>query len=190
MAKAMTLEVDEMPINEEVENRQEDGIPANELTDMKNFAIVAFENPGLYHIGETIFKNLDIQTKLNGRLVRKSWNVVFIKQASKIDLENEPKLNEFLEEYPIWSKFLKESKTEIPKLVLNTYLQNLFFRVIRSIFEEYDHRTPLIAFARTGNSKIVDFILHMKTYIIRDNECYEALNCGHLNVLKLLMRHL
>ena len=72
----MNLEVYEMPANEELENQ---------LTNLKDFAIMAFENPGLYHIGENIFKNLDIKTKLNGRLVRKSWNDMFEKQASKID---------------------------------------------------------------------------------------------------------
>ena len=61
----------------------------------------------------------------------------------------------------------------------------------------YDYKTPLRAFARTGNSKIVDFILRMKTNIIEDgepgerySERYEALYYaayyGHVNVAKLL----
>ena len=86
MANAMNLEL---------ENQQDDGIRANKLTDVKNFAIVAFENPGLCHIGEIIFKNLDIQTKFNGRLVRKSWSDVFVKQASKIDLISVPMLSKW-----------------------------------------------------------------------------------------------
>ena len=190
MAKAMNLEDYEMSANEELENQQDDGIACNEFINSKIFAIMAFENPGLYHIGENIFKNLDIQTKLTGRLVCKSWDAVFIKQALKIDLENVPKLSKFMEKYPIWSKFLQESKTEIPNLVLNAYLQNLLFRVTRNYFEEYYYRTPLLAFAIIGNSKIVDFILHMKTYTIGGNECYEALKnaaiYGHVNVAKLL----
>ena len=58
------------------------------------------------------FDNLDIQTKLNGRLVRKSWNDMFEKQASKIDLENVPKFRKFLKEKTKWSLFLKVPKSE------------------------------------------------------------------------------
>ena len=47
MTKAMNVEVCEMPAYEGLENQ---------LPDVKNFAIMAFENPGLYHIGEEVFK--------------------------------------------------------------------------------------------------------------------------------------
>ena len=53
----MNLVVGEVAAYEELENQQCHAISSNvELTDMKNFAIVAFENPGLCHIGEEIFK--------------------------------------------------------------------------------------------------------------------------------------
>ena len=81
MAKAMNLEDYEMSANEELENQQDDGIACNEFINSKISAIMAFENPGLYHIGEKIFKNLDIQTKLTCRLVRKSYNEMFKKQG-------------------------------------------------------------------------------------------------------------
>ena len=179
-----------MPVNEESENQQDDGIPGNKLTDVKNFAIVAFENPGLCHIGETIFKNLNIQTKFNCRLVRKSWNEMFEKQASKIDLISVPMLSEFLKEKPRWGKFLKEAKTEAPTLVLNSYLLDLFNKMLNYSSEEDEDKTPLIVFARTGNSKIVDFILRKKIFVDEFNECYKALAYaaiyGHKNVAKLL----
>ena len=85
MAKAMNFEVHEMPANEKSENQQDNGIAFNKLTNFKSFAIMAFENPGLCHVGKEIFKNLDIQTKLTCRLVRKSWHAVFEKQASSIN---------------------------------------------------------------------------------------------------------
>ena len=145
------------------------------------------ENPGLCHIGGKIFKNLDFPTKLNCRLVRKSWNIMLEKQASKIDLVNVPQLSQFLEEKPMWRKFLEEPKCEIPFLVLLSYL---FIRVIGSLSKEYEHRTPLLAFARTGNSKIIKCILRMKTITIEDSEYNEALNIaaslGHVNVVKRL----
>ena len=173
MAKAMNLEIIEMSATEELENQQTYGISCNELDDMKNFAIMAFENPGLCHIGEKIFKNLDLPTKLNCRLVRKSWNIMLEKQASKIDLVNVPQLSQFLEEKPMWRKFLEEQKSEIPTLVMLSYL---FIRVVGSLSKEFEHRTPLLAFARTGgNSKIIECILRMKTITIEENEYNEAL---------------
>ena len=102
---------------------------------------IVFDHPGLCHIGEKIFKNLDIQSKLACRLVRKSCNGVFEKQASKIDLLKLPNWSSFLNQ-PNWDEFLKESKTRMPTMVLNLYLQHLFFRVINSS-NEFNHRTPL-----------------------------------------------
>ena len=47
------------------------------------------DNPGLFHIGERIFKNLDFKNQLNCRLVRRSWNdmIEFIADKAKIDLD-------------------------------------------------------------------------------------------------------
>ena len=147
---------------------------------------IVFDHPGLCHIGEKIFKNLDIQSKLACRLVRKSCNDVFEKQASKIDLLKLPNWSSFLNQ-PNWREFLKESKAKIPILVLNFYLQNILSRVIITS-EEFNHRTPLLSFAITGNSKLVDFILLMNTN--RYNDYQEALNSaakyGHVNVAKVL----
>ena len=46
-----------------------------------------FENPGLCHIGEKIFQNLDFVNQLNWRLVQKSWKNLFEKEGSRRDLE-------------------------------------------------------------------------------------------------------
>ena len=48
------------------------------------------ENPGLLHIGERILKNVPFKTKLKCRLVKRSWNQIFEKEASKAknDLDN------------------------------------------------------------------------------------------------------
>ena len=46
---------------------------------------VFFENQGLCHIGENIFKNLDFHSQLTFRLVRKSWNNMFFKDGSKLN---------------------------------------------------------------------------------------------------------
>ena len=147
---------------------------------------IVFENPGLCHIGEKIFKNMDIQSKFTCRLVRKSLNGMFEKQASRIDLQKVPNWNEFLKKRD-WRKFLQESKTKIPTLVLNSYLQNLFFRVTNST-EELNYITPLFAFAITGNSKLVEIILHMNTITSSYSEKLDALNSaakyGHVNVAK------
>ena len=149
---------------------------------------VVFENPGLCHIGDKIFKNLDIKTKFNCRLVRKSLNDKFVQQASKIDLQKVPKWSKFFNK-PNWREFLEESKTEIPLPVLYFYLQNLLLRVINSS-EEFNHRTPLLAFAATGNAKIVNFILQINSIRKWNHECKDALNSaakyGHVNVVKCL----
>ena len=149
---------------------------------------IVFDHPGFCHIGEKIFNNLDIQTKLACRHVRKSWNDVFEKEASKIDLLKVPNWNKFLNK-PTWREFLKESKPLIPTLVLYSYLKHLFFRLINSS-EQSNLRTPPLTFAIIGNSKLVDVILDMKTITTRNNECKEALNIaakyGHVNVAKVL----
>ena len=46
------------------------------------------ENPGLCHVGERILNNLDFNTQLNCRFVKKSWKHILDKEASKIDVEN------------------------------------------------------------------------------------------------------
>ena len=50
-----------------------------ESTIMKAF----MENPGLLHIGEKIIHNLDFKTQSTCRLVKRSWNIVLEKEASR-----------------------------------------------------------------------------------------------------------
>ena len=58
-------------------------ISSNQAKSMESF----MENQGLLHIGEKILKYLDLNTRINCRLVRKSWNA---REASrtKLDLNN------------------------------------------------------------------------------------------------------
>ena len=46
------------------------------------------ENSGLIHIGERILKNLDLQTHLNCRWVKRSWKCILDIEASKNDFDS------------------------------------------------------------------------------------------------------
>ena len=65
------------------------------------------ENPGLLHIGERILKNAPFKTKLKCRLVKRSWNQIFEKEASKAknDLDN---LIKSIREFTIRPEFKDE----------------------------------------------------------------------------------
>ena len=45
-------------------------------------------NPGLFHIGEEILKNLDFKTKVSSRLVKKSWKRALDKIEPKVGLDD------------------------------------------------------------------------------------------------------
>ena len=135
---------------------------------------IVFENPGLNHIGENIFKNLDFHTQLTCRLVRKSLNDLFEKEASKIDLEN--LLKKFLHEampglrvreigiepdfVVDYEEFLKEAQTKLPTFAMNFYLQNILLK--ESNVSIFNRAIPWIAFAIIGDSKMVELILNIK----------------------------
>ena len=146
---------------------------------------VLFENQGLCHIGENIFKNLDFQSQLACRLVRKSWNKIFVKEGLRIEFEEFQiqfqKEAQFLE----WRDFLKELKTKAPIFLLNLYLKDVF---CRDLFKFYD--TPLISFSIIGNSKMVESILHMMPTNGWSFGHFVALESaainGHVNVAKCL----
>ena len=147
-----------------------------------------FENPGLFHISEKILKNVDIQTQLNCRLVRKSWNNKFEKLAAKIDLKKLLKKTfTRKEDISSWSKFLDSPKIKVPTLVMNSYLQNIFRKT------EINLRKPLFAFVTVGNSKMVELTLKMKPIPIWSEWIYEhgvafeiAAKNGRINVVKFM----
>ena len=116
---------------------------------------VFFENQGLCHIGEKIYKNLDFQSQLACRLVRKSWNKIFVKEGLRIEFEEFQ--IQFQKEALEWRDFLKELKTKAPIFLLNLYLRYVLRRYFFNFFD-----TPLIPFSIIGNFKIVELILQMK----------------------------
>ena len=149
---------------------------------------MVFENLGLCHIGAKIFKDLDFHTKLSCRLVRKSLNNMFEKEAFKLNFEEflqQIKIYEFKSDLLSWSEFFEQSREKIPTLILNSYLQNLI-RVRTSLI----FGTPLTAFASIGNYNIVDLILCSKSMSWKGwhKEHSEAFKCaakyGHINVVK------
>ena len=147
---------------------------------------VFFENQGLCHIGENVFKNLDIQSLLACRLVRKSWNNMFFKDGSKI--ESEEFLVHFQSELLIeWREFLKELKSKAPIFLLNLYLRD----VLRRDIFKFQRKRPLVSFSIIGNSKMVEFILCMKSNngwsMEHDIALESAAIHGHLDVLRVLM---
>ena len=80
-----------------------------------------FENPGLQHIGETIFQQLDINSLVQCRRVKKSWKVAldnprfWLKLCTKKALIVQPKF------YNKWKELIhnnEESKDEITKLLM------------------------------------------------------------------------
>ena len=153
---------------------------------------MVFEYPGLCHIGAQIFKILYFHTKLTCRLVRKSFNDVFEKDASNINFEDffqQIRLYEYKSDLLSWSEFLEESREKIPTFVLNSYLQNLI-RVKNDLIIG----TPLISFASIGNSSIVDLILSLKSMSWKGwhkehSEAFKyAAKYGHINVVKCLKK--
>ena len=61
-----------------LQNLQKCNIP-EEIQIMEAF----MKNPGLLHIGEKIIHNLDFKTQSTCRLVKRSWNIVLEKEASR-----------------------------------------------------------------------------------------------------------
>ena len=144
---------------------------------------IVFENPGLYHIGECIFKILDFQTQLTFRLLSKSFNHAFVKESSKVELPDHIRLKPlFLE----WMYFMKKAK--VPVFLVNTYLQNVFQKTNNPFRNNY--RTLLAEFAIIGNSKIIELILKMRpNYKWHFGHFYALLSAakyGHVNVAKCL----
>ena len=88
------------------------------------------ENQGLVHIGERILKYLDFKTQINCRLVRKSWNQILEKEASKTktDLDNLLKLMKESfsnnESVDLWRHFAMEMSSKINNHAINFYPVN------------------------------------------------------------------
>ena len=75
------------------------------------------ENPGLIHIGEIILKNMHFKTQAQCRLVKRSWNRILEKEASKTktDLDNLVNSIKRYEISPDSKNISYEDLKEIPK---------------------------------------------------------------------------
>ena len=119
-----------------------------------------FANPGLWHIGEKIIRNLDFKTQLTCRLVNKSWNHVLqiIASNSKADLITKLKLqipsnSDLTKRLDNWTKFLQTVLDKLDNPWINIYLQKHLKQLNKNGF-----CSVLEYFFVCGNEKIVDFI--------------------------------
>ena len=117
-----------------------------------------FENQGLCHIGEKILDDLDFQSQMECRSVRKSWRAIFEKMHQKVH-------NDFLENHfsrlvknvvdknrKIWLKFAKMIWNEAP-FIAKSYLIHFVMKYDGKRLE-----TPLYTFIKVGNFKIKGYI--------------------------------
>ena len=153
------------------------------------------ENPGLCHIGESIFKSLDFKTQLTCRLVRKSWKDMLEKEASKINLKQLLTKSIYRINIGEWEPFLEKLKTELPIHIISSYLQHILS--IRKIYPypEILKLRPLMVFAVSGNLKMLQLFLDLKPIPISkewgNDHCTAlvmAATFGHTNVVKYLKR--
>ena len=129
------------------------------------------EHPGLCHIGKKVLKFADFQSLLACRLVRKSWKNQIEKITSKIklnvnDLENvlwikttrdkafKTSLFKNVYQYE-WRKFMEELKR-----VSNPLINYYFLRFLSDERIDFQKLSPLEAFVKVGNLKMVEFIMN------------------------------
>ena len=134
---------------------------------------IVTEHSGLIHIGEKILKNLDFQTQLNCRLVKRSWKCILDKEASKTDLDSLLKeLKQFMidcdcvsvpsrpkktiKDYKIWSDFLNVLSSKVNNYWIYYSIQN---HIIRQDYNYTQHQSPLLFYALTKNVKMLEYVL-------------------------------
>ena len=152
------------------------------------------ENPGLYHIGEKILKEVDFRSMLSCRLVRKSWRDLVEKMTSvtkSSDLQNlfAAKAKK-VKKYPFYAKwlhFLPEIEQKSSSLI-NFYL----LKVLNNESIYFQRIGPLKAFIQTENLKMVEFILSVKMIPLQ-TDCLigfdiAAMN-GQMKILKLFKKY-
>ena len=158
-----------------------------------------FENLGLCHIGESILKNLDFQSQLICRLVKKSWkNIlekVLVTKASKFSLEKLQINKMYRRGIDEWKEFWEELKTKLPIHIINSYVQHLFES--RKMYPNLSVQffRPLGVLAVRGNLKMVQLYLGLNSIPISKewgSDHYSALQLaakfGRTNVVKYLKK--
>ena len=141
------------------------------------------ENPGLLHIGERILKNVPFRTKLKCRLVKRSWNQIFEKEASKAknDLDNliksirestiRPEFNED-EEVSEYCKMLSKYESRIIWMNFVMHLRSKTNKVVNVLLKElisYQFNTgfsslPLEQFVMKRDMELVNLTIKQKLY--------------------------
>ena len=139
------------------------------------------ENPGLIHIGERILKNVPFKTQAQCRLVKRSWNQILEKEASKTktDLENLVKSIKGFEIPPDSKNISYEDLKEIPKknerlrswidfvIEMSSKMNNHVINILLKKYISYELDVgfscfPLEHFVLKKDIEMVDLILKQK----------------------------
>ena len=158
-----------------------------------------FENLGLCHIGESILKNLDFQSQLICRLVKKSWrNIlekVLVTKASKFSLEKLQINIIYHRCIDEWKEFWEELKTKLPVHIVNSYVQHLFESMKMYPGLSVRYFRPLGVLAIRGNLKMVQLCLGLNSIpILKEwgsDHCSVlqlAAKYGRINIVKYLKK--
>ena len=169
--------------------RHQDLIESEDLSNkkMKKTTITdeIINNPGLQHIIELIFFNLDHKDLMNCQLVNKSTKQI---------LEN-PMF--WLKKWSFNLGLSKENQTDWIKAVQMTKNTNLETKVIRCIQQNIiighfvDGDTPIHHAAREGHLDVIKFLAPLienpnAPNIYGDTPIHEAASFGHLDVIRFL----
>ena len=168
---------------------------------MENF----MENSGLLHIGERILKNVPFKTKLKCRLVKRSWNQIFEKEASKAknDLDNlikslknitiNPEYDYDYDGYD-WDYFGKMAKYERRKTWLNFVmdLRSKTNKVVNVLLKElisYQFNTgfslfPLEQFVVKRDVELVNLALKQKFDVGFDKALQMAIQNRYTDIVQ------
>ena len=169
--------------------RHQDKIESEDLSNkkMKKTTIMdeIINNPGLQHIIELIFFNLDHKDLMNCQLVNKSTKQI---------LEN-PMF--WLKKWSFNLGLSKENQTDWIKAVQMTKNTNLETKVIRYIQQNIiighfvDGDTPIHHAAREGHLDVIKFLAPLienlnPQDVYGDTPIHEAASFGHLDVIRFL----
>ena len=146
-----------------------------------------FENPGLWHIGENILNNLDLQSQLKCCFVRKSWKLKI--ENLQIDF-SEKHLTELSKVQN--AKGLIRWKRLVGKIGCEASFLTKFY--LLDLFQKHEGKSleaPLTTFLRVNNFKMVELILQNSLFR-GDDWSFElriAVKTGKTEVVKCLVQH-
>ena len=128
------------------------------------------ENPGLLHIGERILKNVPFKTQGQCRLVKRSWNQILEKEASKTKADLDDLLKSMKESFSksdmpyesveLWRHFAMEMSSKINNHVINILLKKNIMSQSDVGFSSW----PLEHFVSERDVQMVDVTLQQKFY--------------------------